>query len=52
MSFLIGQDGVLYQKDLGEKTGEVATCDGGRQSCRWLELNLWAHRNRCPDEIV
>jgi hypothetical protein len=24
MSFMVGEDGVVYQKDLGEKTGEVA----------------------------
>jgi hypothetical protein len=25
MSFMVGEDGVIYQKDLGEKTSETAT---------------------------
>jgi hypothetical protein len=25
MTFMVGKDGVVYQKDLGEKTGELAT---------------------------
>jgi hypothetical protein len=25
MTFVVGKDGLVYQKDLGEKTGEIAS---------------------------
>ena len=36
MTFVVGKDGIVYQKDLGEKTADLASATCGIQSWRWL----------------
>ena len=31
MTFVVGKDGILYQKDLGEKTTDLGACNDGIQ---------------------
>ena len=45
MTFIVGRDGAVYQKDLGEKTGDVALAHDGSQPSRRLESCRVAYRH-------
>jgi hypothetical protein len=52
MTFIAGKDGVIYQKDLGEKTGEVAVAMDRTYPGRRLERGCAAHRQRIAPSAV
>ena len=52
MTFIVGKDGTVYQKDLGEKTADVALAMTGFNPSRRLDAGHAEHRHRIARQAV